>query len=74
LKAGIGMKMTVMAWEGRTTRKMLQLPLRKLVMAGETRLQMYKTRLKKIFGTGWFLYLDPAGFCIVSLDFFLTFS
>jgi hypothetical protein len=34
--------------------KMLQLLLRKLVRAGETRLRMYKTRLKN--------KLDPAGF------------
>jgi hypothetical protein len=68
------MKMMAMAWEGRMIQKRLQLLLRKLAMAGETRLRMYKARLKKIFGTGWFLYLDPAGFCIVSLDFFLTFS
>ena len=60
MKAGIGMKMMVMAWEGRMIRKMLQLLLRKLVKAGKTRLQMYKTRLEKIFGSGWFL--DPAGF------------
>jgi hypothetical protein len=57
LKAGIGMKMTVMAWEGRMIQKMLQLLLRELVRAGENWLAF-------IFGTGWKINLELAGFYI----------